>query len=301
MRSRHSIVLGAWFIAFGVLFLGTVNNWWQIDWPSLVILWPAILILVGIRLLLPRTEWADWTVAALILLGLAAFIATPPTIRDHLTGRRITNGSTTSSLSQSGGQTTKTLQLSIDAGATNLHAAALSASADQLYTAESHGFNLSQSFSRSGGDATASIGTMHHMNMGWWDTNRTMDLNIARTPALQLSLNTGASTCDVDLSDLNLTSLNLRGGASTSTVKLGSRSSRQTITVEGGASTVTVLVPGSAALKLSKDGGLTDDNFGELGLTKAGDTYTSPGFDAATNQITITFSGGASTIKVTRY
>ncbi len=298
MRSRNSILSGIFLVGLGVLFLGVTNHWWQLDWRFLIMLWPALLIVGGLRLMLPPTAWADWLLGGLMAISIVGVVVAPQPFRDAVTGQHA-HGNPSSSITQTDGQGLARLTLTVSAGATNFDLTALGASDSALYTAATHGFTLSQSFHRTSDAATAKLDSN---NSNWWfGANRQFDLAIAQGPALDLTLNSGASRSRIDLSHLNFASFTLDGGASNTTITLGSASPRQKVSVNGGASSLKIRAPKSAALKITKNGGLITDNLGTLGLDQSGDTYTSPGFDTAATQITISVDGGASTINVERY
>lgn len=297
MKSDTAFIPGLLLTLLGVVLLGDINNWWDWDWRFFASLWPLVLILIGIRFLLPRTNWANWAFLSIIVLGTVGMLAAPTSVRDDLTGGRQSHLST--HVEQPGGKTVTRLKLQATAAASDFTVNSLPADSPLLYSATSRGAELKEIFNSNGTEAHAKLEPKHDNN--WFVAGRSLDISIARQPALELMLDSGASQSELDLTELNLESLKVDGGASNLTVTLGTKSPRQTLRFDGGASTLHIRVPTSAALKLSKDGGLTTDNFGSLGLTEHNSTFTSADFDTASTQITVKFDGGVSTINIERY
>lgn len=54
MRRRNGLFWGIVLLTFGVLFLARRAGWLDVDWHSLVNLWPVLLILAGINIILER-------------------------------------------------------------------------------------------------------------------------------------------------------------------------------------------------------------------------------------------------------
>lgn len=54
MQRRNGLFWGIFLLTFGVLFLARRAGWLDVDWHSLVNLWPVLLILAGVNLILER-------------------------------------------------------------------------------------------------------------------------------------------------------------------------------------------------------------------------------------------------------
>lgn len=138
-----------------------------------------------------------------------------------------------------------------------------------------------------------------HFNWGNNKSN-TADLRLNTNPEWEISVETGASKIDFDLSKYKLKSLVLKGGAASFSVKVGQPLASTNVEVSTGVSEVTIEVPQNAACRVQTDSGLSSNSFD--GLTKKDDGhYETPGFDAAKNKIFIHMSGGISDFKVRRY
>lgn len=54
MQRRNGLFWGIFLLTFGVLFLARRAGWLDVNWHSLVDLWPVLLILAGVNLILER-------------------------------------------------------------------------------------------------------------------------------------------------------------------------------------------------------------------------------------------------------
>lgn len=83
MQRRNGLFWGIFLLTFGVLFLARRAGWLDVDWHSLVNLWPVLLILAGINLILERRGNAAAFITTIMLA-----VAVPTTLfgffaRDH--------------------------------------------------------------------------------------------------------------------------------------------------------------------------------------------------------------------------
>ena len=85
MQRRNGLFWGIFLLTFGVLFLARRAGWLDVDWHSLVNLWPVLLILAGVNLILERRGNAAAFVTTIMLA-----VAVPTTLfgffardRDH--------------------------------------------------------------------------------------------------------------------------------------------------------------------------------------------------------------------------
>ncbi len=136
-RHRHSpnefsIIVGALLIVLGLLFLGRELNWWTVDIGHiLATFWPVVLILFGVRLLLPRGRLYSWIIALVIIGGAALFTLTPsPYRRDVVHPRPTESAPARGSFSQSYQSTTKTLKIDGEFGGTKLTINSLGSDSD---------------------------------------------------------------------------------------------------------------------------------------------------------------------------
>ena len=117
-------------------------------------------------------------------------------------------------------------------------------------------------------------------------------------------METGATSLDADLSDVPVRRLTIKTGASSAKVKLGQVPSTATstdVSIKAGVSSIEVLVPRGAAVRVDTHNGLSatdvDSSFTGMG---AG-VWQSPGYDSASKTINVNVESGISSISVRTY
>ena len=75
MQRRNGLFWGIFLLTFGLLFLARRAGWLDVDWHSLVNLWPVLLILAGINLILERRGNAAAFITTIMLA-----VAVPTTL-----------------------------------------------------------------------------------------------------------------------------------------------------------------------------------------------------------------------------
>jgi hypothetical protein len=116
-----------------------------------------------------------------------------------------------------------------------------------------------------------------------------------------LDIETGASECELDLSRHRVQKLDLSGGASKMSVKMGTAVGASSIRIETGASKLVLRIPEGAAAKLVTETGLTDKDITGLTKQKNG-TYTTDSYsENVGDRFEITISAGVASIEVKTY
>jgi hypothetical protein len=297
---RGGIVGPVILISAGVLFLlanmGRIN--WSV-WETLFRLWPVLLIAVGLDLLIGRRSLIGSLLIVALLLGVLAWAiqyAGPVTAAGQpLTGQQV-------SVTLDGA---KAAELDIAPGVGELKLSAASedagliegqASVVQGEQVESNqymnGDTLHYSLHSSGAPAIIVPGN--------WSENawqhRVWDLKLNRDIPITLKVETGVGQTTADLSQIRVTHLQLNTGIGTSLVTLP-KQGRVTASVDGGIGEVRVLIPAGVAAHVHVDGGVGETKV--LGnFRKAGNEWTSPGYDSAENRVDLRVSGGLGSIVI---
>lgn len=128
-----------------------------------------------------------------------------------------------------------------------------------------------------------------------------VNVTLNKTVLWKLDIETGASDCQLDLSNHKIESLELKGGASNMDVKLGQPVGKSKIDIETGASQLVVLVPANAAVRLTTETGLTGTTIEGLSKQKDGTYTTSVYNDSAKDLYKIKISAGVASIEVKTY
>jgi hypothetical protein len=102
---------------------------------------------------------------------------------------------------------------------------------------------------------------------------------------------------NMDLSDLQLTKLDIDTGASSLDLILGDKVDQANISIEAGASSLDITVPKTVGVRVNIDAGLSSKNLNDL--EKVDDnTYQSEGYDEAEKKADINLDIGVSSLNV---
>jgi hypothetical protein len=315
-RRRRSVVAPLILIGLGAIFLlqnfGVLS--WQF-WGSVWQYWPVILILVGLELVLGG-RGAVWLILFVILVALIGVIASGVAGRVSVpagpfgnfrpsTGNAqpaISNTSTQDLLGAK--QATVTLQF----GAGDMTVGPLAGGGNILSQVSYSGPESLQprpSFKQTP-DGHASLtyksgGGEHQGGFPFFNGSPSSQAGFLLNPDIPLNLTVqeGASTSHLDLSQLKVTNLTLDTGASTTTVDMPATAGSTTAQIRGGASTINVNIPDGVAAHITYQGGLSTLNIDQSRFTQtSAKVYETPGYATAQNKLDLTLQAGVATINV---
>ncbi len=115
---------------------------------------------------------------------------------------------------------------------------------------------------------------------------------------LSLAFETGASDARLDLSELQVTNLELETGASSLRVTLPARGGHTEARIEAGAASVSVRVPPEVAARVRVKGGLASIEVDEARFPRKGRFYQSPDYGTADNRVDLEVEAGVASLKV---
>jgi predicted membrane protein len=128
-------------------------------------------------------------------------------------------------------------------------------------------------------------------SLGW-------DVKFSPRYPLDLQANMGVGEIRLDLRELQISSFKVNLGVGSTTVFLPAYG-RYEASIEGAIGQIEVVVPEGLAVRISSDTGLTNVRVpGDF--IRAGDVYTSPGYDTAQNRLELVLSQAIGRI-VVRY
>lgn len=289
-----SIFWGIVFVSIGVLLLLGNLDLLNVDWSSVWRLWPVVIIIAGFSIL-ASTHWI-WRVlsAITILLTLAALAwfatgHTAPNERTHIdqvaiqANTAVTEGN-----------------VDINAGASKLSITSHMQGALVDAKLESTGLTLDKQESVTGTVQKVTLSAVTKDN--WWRASRRniWDISVSEQLPLTMVIKAGASETTADLTNTKLRSLDINAGASSLDMTLGAKEPKQTVSIDSGASTITLRVPKESGVSLTLHGGLNSKNLADLKSINE-DTYQSPNFATAKQQIAITADAGVANFTIVRY
>ena len=285
------ILIGAGIVLF-LNNLGRLN--WSV-WETLFRLWPLVLVSIGLEIIIGRRSLWGSSIVALLLLGVLAIAVSgivPP-----LGGSGV---ATTETITLPVGNARRA-EVDIAFGAGSLNISALPESAGLIEGKLDLANNEKADWeSRQGGDTIYfKLRSRGHWNM-WsgriWSETKVWEIGLTRDLPLKLTFNAGVGRSTLDLSQLNISDLRLRGGVGQVALTLPRRG-KLDARIDGGVSEVTVLAPAGMALRIRADGGIggvtVDGHF-----DRSGDVYTSPGYATAENRVDLRIDGGIGRVHV---
>lgn len=125
------------------------------------------------------------------------------------------------------------------------------------------------------------------------------DIAFSRHPSLLFELDGGAADVNLDLRELQVTSLGVDTGASDVAIALPASAGSVQVNINGGAAKIDITIPEGVAARIRQDSGLSsiiDVNTSRF--PKANGDYVSPDFETAQNRVDIELRVGAASVSV---
>jgi hypothetical protein len=260
-------------------------------------LWPLLLVILGLQLILnhtlPRQQATLIGLGATVVIVIAAvaYAALAPAAPF---GTRQANSS-----GGLGGLTAATLDLSYNAATVDIRAGSLG---DSLYQAH-------VDYPGSENPPTISLdresGTLEIRESAsfvpfrlFGSSRRHLVVTLSDRIPWAIQVGGGATNLRLDLGGLQLSKLQVSGGANRLDAQLPSPKGTVLIDVSGGASNLTLRAPAQSEWRVAVSGGVSAVTInGSSSGTLGGDFQRqSPGYDSATNRFDIQISGGASRV-----
>ena len=130
--------------------------------------------------------------------------------------------------------------------------------------------------------------------------HREVTLKLNSKPVWDINLNAGASQLNFDLSQFKVRSLNLDGGAGSFDITLGNLFPDTKMTLDVGASSITIRVPKSSGCDLQLSSALSHKNLKEFQKTGDGH-YQTRNFNSAKNKVRLNINAAVSRLNIIRY
>lgn len=299
-KPKPSLVWPIVLIVIGVVFLlsniGVVD--WDV-WPTMLRMWPLLLVAVGIDLMLGRRSgiWAG--IAAVIILGIFA-----GGVWFFQTATGIWGGDLiTQSISQDiDGAKQAEIFINMTVGVLEIDSMdtagkLITGSIEILEDEDLHeDLNIIQ-------DVASYELSIHGQRYfpsvvldDRWEVNRDWQLNLSKDVLLDLNVDSGLGVADIDLSDLMLTNFSLDSGVGETTVFLP-ETGQYRVTIDAGVGQVTVHIPEGIEVRMHIDTGVGGTRI-PSGFIKHGDLYYTEDYEGAENYVDLNINGGVGEIIV---
>jgi len=124
------------------------------------------------------------------------------------------------------------------------------------------------------------------------------DLLLTPEIPLRLSVETGASESNLDLTDLKLTDFEIKTGASSSNITLPARAGLTQVKVSAGAASVKLFLPQDVAGRIRVQSGLAGIHIDSTRFPAVAGGYETPGYATAENKADIFIETGVGAVEV---
>jgi len=299
MHRRRDILFPFLLIVVGVVVL--LSRQGLIAWSiwDLWRFWPLVLVLLGLEMVLGRTRWGSavfLAIALVTVVGVGALFATG--FEDRLA--EPTSESQFLAQDLAGAESAK---VSIEFGYGELQVTELVDSLNLMEGECVHyegAYRCEKSYRVSGDRGYLTLSSERNNGFGSpWDPARgsrwMVGLNASVPLALKVSMGSGQAT--LDLSRLWVTDLDLDGGKGRVEVIFPEDAGRATADIDVGIGDVTLSIPAGVAARIEVDSGLGSIDVAER-FRKEGDYYVSEGFELAGNRLYLEIEGGIGSISV---
>jgi hypothetical protein len=312
---RGSLVGGTWLIGLGAVFLiqSAMGLAWTQSWPLFVILigvaslvttlvgwrsgvsglwsltWPVVWIVVGVVLFLSTTgrletgpaeliaQWWPW-----LLVGLGVWFVIGAIVPGSHPEETLTI--------PLGGAQQATVRIRYGGGSITAGPAAPGALVDGQF----RGGVLH----REPGPGTVEIEQDTRYGVPWLSHDATWAIGLTREVPLDLRIEGGASQGRLDLRELLLRRLELKTGASGTTVVLPRAAGVTDVRADAGAASLTFVVPAGVAARIRSKVGFGSSQVDETRFPRMGDGFQSLDYATAENRVDLDITGGVGSVRV---
>ncbi|MDO8491252.1 MAG: LiaF-related protein, partial [Dehalococcoidia bacterium] len=268
-------------------------------WGTLWRFWPVLIILIGVNIIWGRSH--PWLVTGLTLLSIVVVLGIGIAMSAMQGGTLTTN----TSISEPRGDLSR-VEVEIDFGAGNLALDSLVNNRGNLVEGDAE----HTGWGRDGGivkeiERRSGVGILKlsQESATWFfsggDRSDTWHIHLSPDIPMELTLKTGASDSEIDLSKLKVTKLNIQTGMSQLSLTLPEAAGRTTIAaIKAGAADVKITVPQNVAARIIAQTGLSSTNIDEKRFPRTGAYYQSPNYEDATNRVDLQVEGGVANLRI---
>lgn len=292
--SVNKLFWGLLLILVGGLMLASNFGYVDVKWGNIWRLWPLIIVSAGLSIMSFKNIF--WRILMVILVVVSLGAITWVVIGDPSSLSPVhSQEASVSKIADA-----KQAEINIKAGASSLKINTADQDEIAKVKLDSNVTTLSKESNLS--NETQQIDFSMNNNSSWWagDIRNVWDVKLTQSFPITLNVDAGASETQIDTSNAMLRDMNIKAGASSLNIKLGSIEKNSNINIDSGASSVVIKVPSSVGTKLKLEGGLTTKYLSDLTKTSE-NTFESPNYSKSDKQINITAKIGVSSFTIERY
>jgi len=132
----------------------------------------------------------------------------------------------------------------------------------------------------------------------WWDRRLRWDVGLPREIPIDLRVESGAASSTIDLTDLQVRTLELQTGASDSRVLLPRAAGATTMRARSGAASLTIQVPVGVGARVRSRMTVGSTVVDPVRFPRTIDGYESPDYATAQNRVDIDIEGGVGSLRI---
>jgi hypothetical protein len=289
-RGPRGLTLALLLIGGGVALLLHNLGIITLDWPGLLRFWPVLLILVGLEVMLGRRSFLGSL--SIVLLGVALVTGVIFFSSGIPSGDAVTRD-----FSHEVGDV-ESLQVDLNLGAGNTTVTALTESASGIQATYTTGENAGRIVEYTTRDGVGYLTTSAGNNWFRMAPINDLTLSLPSGVPVDLTIDAGAGNTSLDLTGIQLRSLDVSSGVGNLTVILPDQGS-YTVTVSGGVGNVDITLPQGFAAQVEVDSGLGNVNVDAEGLAEVDhDLWQTADFEDAVSQADIEVAAGIGNISI---
>ncbi len=296
-RRRRGLFWPLVLIGTGFVFL--LGNYGLIQPVSLLTylaLWPVLLILLGIDIAFAR-RWPFGTlVAEVVIIGLALLLAATQPSALSLTSFTFSSGS--------GGCTDARSSVSVPRGSLQSAAVGINGGAARYHVTggASGAVEATADFDELCVSSRDTGGTRGDLRLTQSGTRLSgandIAVKLASDLPITLTVNAGAGEFDFDLQDVKVAGARMNIGASSVTITLPRPSGDVAMRLDGGASSIVIVIPSDVEARIVSSGGLVSTSTSNARTTKSGNIIETAGYATAKDRVTFTVTGGVNSVAI---
>lgn len=297
-RIRTGVIL----ILIGVLLLLNTTGVLDIGvWESIAVLWPLLLIAIGIEKIFMATENLKPMayLSPLIIVATVAYavFVSPSGSIAFNEDDDFSRQSSDWSVSADSGLTAMDVYMDFGGGRLKVRGGA---DTDKLLEGQFYhrGRRPEVSAEESGERMKVELKRRSKtVSFGERDRERWI-VKLSETMPVDMRLDAGGAQVRLDLADIVLRKLDLETGAADVDLILGTKSSEVKCDVSCGAASIDMVIPAGAGLRVVKESALSAFSTGDINLVESGKFLESPDFDTRSVRIFLTIESGVSSLRI---
>lgn len=297
-RIRTGVIL---ILIGGILLLNTTGMLDVGVWESIAVLWPLLLIAIGIEKIFMATDNLKPMafLSPLIIVATVAYAIVASPGGSIAFSDDDDFGRNSSDWSVSADPSVTAMDLYMDFGGGRLK---VRGGADTDKLLEGQFYHRGR---RPEVQADEDGETMHvtlkrrssSIGIGQRDRERWI-VKLNETMPIDLRLDAGGAQVRLDLADILLKRLDLETGAADVDLIIGAKSSEVKCDVSCGAASIDMVIPAGAGLRVDRESAMTSFSTGDIELVESGKYMESPDFDTRSVRVFLNIDFGVSSMRI---